>query len=122
MDSPPIIRCVVYALMVNIVLSTVAAVYNAAVGHISLPGIVINIVISIFVAFLAYKIYHGDNSARYLYAIFYVLACFLFFGCIGQALPDFRYFMKIVQLPINVYILYGLFRPASSAWFRKTAP
>ncbi len=116
---PAIIRYVVYALVVNILLSTVVAASNAFAGHISWPGIVINVSISIFVAILAYKIYHGSNGARYLYAIFFILTCLLFFGHVSQAIPDLRYFLKVIQLPINVYILYGLFGPKSSAWFHQ---
>ena len=116
---PAIIRYVVYALVLNIILSTLVAASNAIVGHISRTGIVVNISISIFVAILAYKIYRGSNSARYLYAIFFAITCFLFFGHVGQVVPDLRYLLKLIQLPINIYIFYGLFGPQSAGWFNQ---
>lgn len=119
MKRPLVINHAVYALAVNIILSTGAAAVNAWIGHISHVGIVVNISISVFVALLAYKIYHGSNGARYLYGIFYVITCLLFFGYIGQQIPDLRYWVKIIQFPINIFIFYCLFRPDSSAWFNN---
>ena len=119
MNRPTIVRYVVYALVANIILSSVVAAFNLTAGHISGTGAVVNISISVFVAVLAYKIYHGSNGARYLYAIFFVITCFLFFGHVGHAVPDLRYLLKIIQLPINIYILYGLFGPKSTGWFNQ---
>lgn len=64
-----------------------------------------------------YFLYKGSNLARYLFTVFSILGFFVYF--IMDTYTKLTLVFDIIQLSLNLYILYKLFTPKSNYWFKK---
>lgn len=119
MEKPQRVYQAEIAIWATIALSAISSLANRWLGYIDLGEFAFTIILYGCMCIIPYKIGRGSNAARYVYSILFVASILFMLGGVGEQMPKLDVIVSIIIIPVEIFIVYQLFQPASSSWFSK---
>lgn len=117
MEKPSCVTQGVIAIVATLVISSLLALYQSLVGQMSKGEFIFNILMYSLLCIIPYKINNKSNSARYVYLVVTLASFFIMLSGIDYEKYKLEYIVSIFLAPVEIYIMYCLFKKEASDWF-----
>jgi hypothetical protein len=118
MNKPTALSHAIIAIWVTLGLAVLSSVVSRLSGSIASDVFIGNQVGFALCAIIPYKISGGRNWARYFYAVLSASGAAMMLAGEYQGSSSLDVALSWILLPVDVWILYSLFRKDSSEWFK----
>ena len=116
--KPTSVKYAEIAIWATIGVSSLAEVINRNMGVISPSNFMGMLVIYALICIVPYKIGRRSNAARYVYAVITAMSILMLMtNGISAGISKLDVILSYLLIPVEVFILYNLFRDESSSWF-----
>lgn len=116
--KPTSVKYAEIAIWATIGVSSLAEVINRNRGVISPSNFMGMLVVYALICIVPYKIGRRSNAARYVYAVITAMSILMLMtNGISAGIPKLDIILSYLLIPVEVFILYNLFRDESSSWF-----
>jgi hypothetical protein len=117
MEKPSNVNQAVVGIWTIIILHAIAALLNKWIDVISMTEFGFTVAFYGLFCIFPYKISNGSNAARYAYLVLLVISILLMLAGMGNEMPKIDLILSILLIPFELFIIFRLFQPESSAWF-----
>lgn len=122
MQKPTPVKHAEWALWVSLTISLILVIFERQQGLIDSDYFFASLVVYALCAILPYKIGQGRNWARYTFVVLSALSCATVLAGETADTPRPEVILAYIYIPVDITIGILLFRPESSAWFKRTVP
>lgn len=116
MNKPESIRQSETIIYACIVASALVSLINRWIGAIGPGEFGFQLIFYGLVCMIPYKLGRRSNPARYVYVVVSAINVLLMMGG-GFTVPKLELILSVVLIPVEVYVSWTLFQPATSRWF-----
>lgn len=116
MKKPESIRQSEIIIYACIVASALVSLIDRWIGAIGPGEFAFQLIVYGFLFMIPYKLGRRSNPARYVYVVSAVIAVLLMVGG-GVKVPRLDLILSVIMIPVEIYVSWTLFQPASSRWF-----
>ena len=120
MEKPQAVFYGEIAIWGSLAISAIATLLSKVFGYIDFGLFVATIFVYILFCIIPYKIGQGSNAMRWFFLVLSIASVFLTIGSIGedQGISQIDVFFGFISFLLDVFALFMLFKPESSAWFK----
>jgi hypothetical protein len=115
---PEGIKQAIIAIWVTIGLSIMSSIINVRIGSISEGIFVAYLLTYSLLCIFPYKLGKGSNPSRWIYCILVVFSVLMLLGGGVSEVPRADLIISIICIPIQAFVIYRLFQPEASEWFK----
>ncbi|MBV1776423.1 hypothetical protein KSF73_11960 [Burkholderiaceae bacterium DAT-1] len=115
-SMPGGVKQAILAIWITIGLSAIGDLIAKLIGIASFGDLIGAIFFSALLCIIPYKLSNRSNAARYFYAVITV-ASLILLASGSVPLNKIDYFVSILFIPVEIFIIYRLFQAEANSWF-----
>ena len=119
MNVPNNVFQAVIAMWASLIIWAIVILFEKKLGVINNEYFVFSLVTCAFFSIIPYKIFNRSNASRYIYTVLAVLGLFLMEADGEEPMAKGEMILSIIEIPLEIFILYKLFTRESNLWFSK---